>query len=117
MDGDSEARVLEQTRLGVWQSLYDQERLVRYYERLRDLFGPQGHGLQVGAVSRGGRRSGSRDPLDGRWRLGCLASVHEHGSAGILVVLLMSPFYRRAETNLATAGSIMASCRRQKTET
>ena len=34
MDSDSEALVSEQTRLSVWRSLYDQERLVRYYERL-----------------------------------------------------------------------------------
>ena len=117
MDGDSEARVLEQTRLGVWQSLYDQERLVRYYERLRDLLARKVTACKWALFLVAGAEVVAEIlwMAVGDW--GAWPRYMSMAATGILVVLLMSPFYRRAETNLATAGSIMASCRRQKTET
>ena len=114
---DSEARVSEQTRLGVWQSLYSQERLVRYYERLRDLLARKVTACKWVLFI----VAGTELMAEFLWMAvddwGAWPRYISMAATGFLVILLMSPFYRRAETNLATADSIMTSCRRQKTET
>ena len=114
---DSEARVSEQTWLGVWQSLYDQERLVRYYERLRDLLARKVTACKWVLFIVAGTELMAEFlwMAVGDW--GAWPRYISMAATGILVILLISPFYRRAETNLATADSIMTSCRRQKTET
>lgn len=117
MDGNSEARVTEQTRLGVWQSLYNQERLVRYYGRLRGVLAHRANACKWALFAVAGTEMLAELfwMYGGGW--GAWPQYLSMAATGILVLLLMSPFYRRAETNLAKAHSIMASCLRQKTET
>ena len=117
MDGNSEARVTEQTRLSVWQSLYDQERLVRYYVLLRDLLARKANVCKWALFFVAATEMAAEVlwMADGDW--GAWPRYLSMAATAILVLLLISPFYRRAETNLAKAHSIMASCLRQKTET
>ena len=117
MDGNREAHVSEQTRLGVWQSLYNQERLVRYYGRLRDVLAHRANACKWALFVVAGTEMLAELlwMSGGGW--GAWPRYLSMVATGILVLLLMSPFYRRAETNLAKAHSIMASCLRQKTET
>ena len=109
MDSDSEALVSEQTRLSVWRSLYDQERLVRYYERLRDLLARKVTACKwaLFLVAAAELLAEFLWMANGDW--GAWPRYISMAATGILVILLTSPFYRKAETNLAKADSIMSS--------